>query len=88
MKRQKISEQHYQTSDLSLATTLSFWCPIEYIDRSKNPRKALFIFCNTKKLQKLVDEYYRNEIKVSPQIYFNQLKASKARLTEKGNHGK
>jgi hypothetical protein len=76
---QSLNENYYQTSDLSLATTLSLWYPIEDIDRS-NPRKALFIFQNTEELQKLVDEYYRNEIKVSPQVYFNQLRVVKARL--------
>jgi len=76
---QQLDEHYYQTSDLSLATTLSLWHPIEDIDRS-NPRKAFFIFLNTEQLQKLVDDYYRNEIKISPQVYFNQLRVVKARL--------
>jgi len=76
---QQLNEHYYQTSDLSLATTLSLWCPIEEIDRS-NPRKALFIFHKTPELEKLIDQYFRNEIKVSPQVYFNQLRAVKARL--------
>lgn len=79
MNQQKLNTDFYSTSDLSLATTLSLWCPIEDINRS-NPRKALFIFQNTEELQKLVDEYYRNEIKISPQVYFNQLRVVKARL--------
>lgn len=79
MNQQRLNTEFYSTSDLSLATTLSLWCPIEDIDRS-NPRKALFIFQNTEELQKLVDEYYRNEIKISPQVYFNQLRVIKARL--------
>jgi hypothetical protein len=74
-----LNNDYYSTSDLSLATTLSLWCPIEDIDRS-NPRKALFIFQNTEKLQDLVAEYYRDEIKISPQVYFNQLRVVKARL--------
>lgn len=78
-----LNNDYYSTSDLSLATTLSLWCPIEDIDRS-NPRKALFIFQNTEKLQDLVAEYYRDEIKVSPQIYFNQLRVVKARLYANG----
>ncbi len=72
-------KDYYSTSDLSLATTLSLWYPIESLDRT-NPRKALFVFQNTKELQKLVADYYRNEIKVSPQVYFNQLRVVKARL--------
>jgi hypothetical protein len=76
---QELNENYYQTSDLSLATTLSLWCPIEDIDRS-NPRKALFIFRRTSELEKLIDQYFRNEIKISPQVYFNQLRVIKARL--------
>ncbi|MBI5452516.1 hypothetical protein HY945_03565 [Candidatus Gottesmanbacteria bacterium] len=77
---QQLSEHYYQTSDLSLATTLSLFAPIEEIDRSTNPRKALFVFRKTPELEKLIDQYFRNEIKVSPQVYFNQLRAVKARL--------
>ncbi|PIS13871.1 hypothetical protein COT65_01885 [Candidatus Shapirobacteria bacterium CG09_land_8_20_14_0_10_47_13] len=79
MTQQKLSEYYYQTSDLSLATTISLFCPIEDIDRS-NPRKAVFIFRKTPELEKLIDQYFRNEIKISPQVYFNQLRAVKARL--------
>ncbi len=79
MTQQELNENYYQTSDLSLATTLSLWCPIEDIDRS-NPRKAVFIFRKTPKLEKLIDQYFRNELKISPQVYFNQLRVVKARL--------
>ena len=77
---QQLNENYYQTSDLSLATTLSLFAPIEEIDRSTNPRKALFIFRKTPELEKLIDQYFRNEIKISPQTYFNQLRVVKARL--------
>ncbi len=77
---QQLNENYYQTSDLSLATTLSLFASIEEIDRSTNPRKALFIFRKTPELEKLIDQYFRNEIKVSPQVYFNQLRVVKARL--------
>lgn len=73
------TDKTYNTSDLSLATTLSIWCPIQKIVKS-NPRKSTFIFEKTENLLKLVDAYYRDEIKVSPQTFFNQLRAVKARL--------
>jgi hypothetical protein len=79
MKQQELNKHYYQTSDLSLATTISLFCPIEEINRS-NPRKAVFIFRKTLELEKLVDQYFRNEIKISPQTYFNQLRVVKARL--------
>jgi len=69
----------YETADLSLSTTLSLWYPIQQIIRS-NPRKSIFVFEKTKELLKLVDSYYRDEVKVSPQTFFNQLRAIKARL--------
>jgi predicted ATP-dependent serine protease len=74
-------EEYYTTSDLSLATTLSLWYPLEDVDRS-TPRRALFVFKKTSQLEKLIDEYHRNEIKVSPQLYYNQLRVMKARLYE------
>ncbi len=74
------NKSFYETSDLALATALSLWYPIEEIDRSNNPRKAFFIFRKTPELEKLIDQYFRNEIKISPQVYFNQLRAIKARL--------
>jgi len=75
----QLTENYYQTSDLSLSTTISLFFPIEDIDRS-NPRKAVFVFRKTPELEKLIDQYFRNEIKISPQVYFNQLRVVKARL--------
>ena len=76
---QETNKALYQTSDLSLASTLSLWYPIQQIIRS-NPRKSIFVFEKTKELLKLVDSYYRDEVKVSPQTFFNQLRTIKARL--------
>lgn len=69
----------YLTSDLSLATTISLNFPIEDIDRT-NPRKAVFVFRRSPELKTLVDSYFTNQLKVSPQIFFNQLRDIKARL--------
>jgi len=69
----------YSTSDLSLAVTISLWFPIETIDRT-NPRKAIFLFKRDEQLDELLESYWRRELKVEPQAYFNQLKAVKARL--------
>ena len=80
---QLTDDNYYSTNDLALTTTLSLWCPIEDIDRS-NPRKAFFIFRKTSELEKLIDQYFRNEIKISPQVYFNQLRVVKARLYANG----
>ena len=69
----------YQTSDLALATVVSLFYPIESVDRT-NPRKAQFLFCRDRKLDDLVDEYWRGELKVEPQQFFNQLRLVKTRL--------
>jgi len=71
----------FKSSDLSLAAVLSLHYPLEEIDR-KNPKKALFIFKNNKQMEKLIDSYWRGELKVNPQAYFQQLKFIKTRLYE------
>ena len=69
----------YQTSDLALATAISLWYPIDAIDRT-DPRKATFLFKRDEKIDELLEAYWKRELKVEPQTYFNQLKAIKARL--------
>jgi len=69
----------YLTSDLALATTISLNFPIEDIDRT-NPRKAVFVFRRSPELEALVDSFFTNQLKVAPQIFFNQLRDVKARL--------
>lgn len=70
---------YYSTSDLALATAISLWYPIEVIDRA-NSHKAQFLFKRDEKLNQLIEAYWKNELKVSPLVYFNQLKIIKARL--------
>lgn len=79
MKQQELNTDYYLTSDLAIATALSLWQPIEEINKS-NPRKAVFVFKRNKQLNELVEAYFRNELTVSPQIYFNQLRTIKSRL--------
>jgi len=76
---QQINSDTYITSDLALATTISLQFPIQDIDRS-NPRKAVFVFLRSSELEDLVEGYFRNELKISPQTFFNQLRDIKSRL--------
>jgi len=69
----------YSTSDLAMATAISLWFPIDEIDR-QDPRKASFRFKRDEKFDKLLEAYWKRELKIEPQEYFNQLKAIKARL--------
>ena len=71
----------FLTSDLALASTISLWYPIDVIDR-QNPRKAIFSFKRDEKLDELIEAYWKRELKIEPQEYFNQLRAIKARLYE------
>ena len=70
---------YYSTSDLALATAISLWYPIDAIDR-QDPRKASFLFKRDEKFDELLEVYWKRELKVEPQAYFNQLKAIKTRL--------
>lgn len=77
----KILEQKdfYKTQDLALATAISLFYPIDAIDK-QNPNKAYFLFKRDENLDELIEKYWREELKVSPQQYFNQLRIIKARI--------
>lgn len=69
----------YRTADLALATAISLFYPIEAVDR-QNPHKAQFLFKRDTQLDELIENYWRGELKVEPQAYFNALRVIKARL--------
>ncbi|RJQ35787.1 hypothetical protein C4559_06450 [Candidatus Microgenomates bacterium] len=75
-------KDYYSTSDLALATAISLWYPIEVIDKTQNLHKAQFLFKQNEQLDQLIEAYWRGELKVNPQAYFNALKMLKARLYE------
>jgi hypothetical protein len=72
----------YETADLALVTALSLWLPIDSIDRS-NPKQAVFNFTRTDELERLLEMYWRKDLLIEPQGYFNQLRSIKARLYER-----
>ena len=76
-------EATYCTSDLALAAAVSLWLPVDSLDRG-NPRQAIFNFSRCAELDKLVELYWRAELQVEPQAYFNQLRILKARLYGRG----
>lgn len=69
----------YKTSDLALATVLSLYYPIEPIDRT-NLDRVQFLFKREEGLEEVVEKYWRRELRVEPQAFFNQLRIIKARL--------
>jgi hypothetical protein len=69
----------YSSSDLALVAAISLWHPIESIDRT-NPAKALFIFKRDENLDQIIESFWKQELRIEPQSYFNQLKIIKSRL--------
>lgn len=69
----------FASSDLALAATISIYFPVVIIDK-QDPRKALFVFKRSNKLDELVDKYWNKELLVEPRTYFDSIKALKARL--------
>lgn len=70
---------YFSSCDLSLVTTISLYYPIDCLDRSCPP-KVLFLFKRDSDLDKLVEAYWKDELRISPQTFFNQLKIIKARI--------
>lgn len=77
-------DDYFSTSDLALAGAIALYFPLEAIDKTQNQYKAQFLFKRDRSLDKLVEAYWRGELKVEPQTYFNQLKNIKARLYSDG----
>lgn len=73
------NENYYRTSDMALATVLSLTHVIEDVDR-RDPRRATFKFRHTADLNKVVDMYWKHELRIDPLQFFNQLKLLKSRL--------
>lgn len=82
MNQQKLNTNNtYSTSDLALATAISLFVPLDSVD-TRDPRRAEFIFRRDENLDKLIEAFWKNEMRVSPQAYFSQLRLIKSRLYE------
>jgi hypothetical protein len=69
-----------KTSDLALATALSvLGVAIEAMQQTDSERMN-FIFTKSDKVQDIVNRFWRGELLVEPQAYFNQLKVLKTRI--------
>lgn len=79
MKTEHVNENIFATSDLALASTVCIWFPLQDVDKT-NPKRALFLFNRHKKLDELIERYWKKELVVEPRQYFDQLKSLKARL--------
>jgi len=84
MNQSKNSSKFF-TNDISLATTLSLYVPIESINR-ENPRRVDFLFLSNPKTEKLINQYWKGELRIEPKVYFNQLRTIKAYLYDGQNY--
>jgi len=75
----KMNGRHYKTSDLALATTISLSFPIESVEQTGG-RRVVFVFRESEALDELVEAYWRCELKVEPQRFFDQLRTIKTRI--------
>ena len=73
----------YRTADLALASAIFLFYPLETLDK-QNPRKAQFLFRHSEGLNQIVEQFWKGELKVEPQAYFNALRIIKARLYGEG----
>ena len=75
------NEEFYKTADLALVAVLLLFMPdsLEICDRA-NPRKVFFAFRRSSHLDDLVSKYWKRELTVEPQDFFNQLKLAKVRI--------
>jgi hypothetical protein len=70
----------FRTSDLPLAGALCvLGFMVEEVEKV-NPKRSVFIFDNSKELEKAVNDYWAGRLTVEPQKYFYQLKNLKARI--------
>jgi len=76
-----MNKDFYTTSDLSLATLISLSFVLDHIDQT-NPRRAVFVFRSDDEIYQLVEAFWSDQARVSPRIYFSQLKYLKSRLYE------
>lgn len=72
--------EYFSTSDLALAGAIALFYPLEAIDKTQDPYKAQFLFKKDNQLDQLIESYWRGEMRIEPQAYFNTLKSIKARL--------
>ena len=79
MSKKLKENDFYRTADLALSGVIFLFYPLEAIDK-QNPRKAQFLFKRDAGLDELIESYWRGELRVDPQAYFNALRQVKARL--------
>lgn len=74
-----MKKEYVISSDLAQVAAISLEFPIEKVDKT-NPKKVVFFFKKTRKLDSYLEKYWDDTLKISPQSYFAQIKAIKNRI--------
>lgn len=73
----------FRTADLALAGALcASGFVIDEMERV-SPTRSVFIFKDTTEIDTYVQQYWKGELMVEAQTFFNQLKSLKARIYER-----
>lgn len=73
------NQTYFRTADLALTAALCVLGFSADVERN-NPNRVIFIFKNHDNLADVIGKYWRSELSVEPQAYFNQLKIIKTRI--------
>lgn len=82
MKMIKVEQTKlYETTDLALSSVLLLYLPdaLEVINR-ENPRRVVFVFRKSDKLDKLVDRFWGGKLRIEPRLFFEGIKTAKTRI--------
>lgn len=73
-------EKFLRTSDLSLVGVVQLYdYQIEALDRS-NPEKIVFVIKRDDDLNKLIEAFWKRQLRVEPVAFFESLKLTKSRI--------
>lgn len=73
----------FRTADLAITAALCVSGFIVDEVEKVSPTRSVFIFSDSAELKEAINQYWRGELRVEPQAYFNQLKTLKARIYER-----
>jgi hypothetical protein len=74
----------YRTADLSLIAVLGvLGFPVMDMEQPTDAKRVVFVFQKTEQLMYSVESYWRRELEVEPQAFFDELKKTKARIYQR-----
>lgn len=75
--------ERYSTTNLALAAALlAYGFPMVHHEPVETGRRSYFFFEDGEQLQAAIQLFYRLEMAVEPEAYFNALKSIKSRIYE------